>query len=137
MSRLYYGIEDLGLSASQRANLVAILQQLGDNNHSQPNYRNHWRIRLDNLAVIFEANFADEDWTEVSLKTRLAGVMGIAPALVTISTASTFYGPTVTFTRTTARLRMIAFGGLLASWEASHQAVLAYLKANQAAWDLP
>lgn len=135
MTRQYFGIEALNLTAGQRATLVAALQGLGRNNaHPQPSHRNHWRIRPDNLAVIFEADFNDDEWTVAGLKARLAAIFGIDPALVTTAVAQTVYGPVVTFTRTSDRLRLVAFGGLLATWAESRAAAVAYLKANAAAW---
>src|SRR3990170_1799065 len=136
MTRQYYGIEDLGLTAGQRNTLVELLKGLGrDNQHKQPNYRNHWRIRLDNKAVIFEGNFDDEDWTIQNIKAKLASVFGIDPGTITHDLVDSNYGPVVTFSRNGARLRMVAFGGLLASWFESWMKVLAYLKANTLDWE--
>jgi hypothetical protein len=135
MSRQYYGIEALNLTAAQRGTLVDALKQLGrDNQATNPCNRNHWRVRPDNLAVLFEANWDTSDWTVEGIKTRLANLFGIDPSLVTATTQQTAYGPLVTFTRTTDRLRMIAFGGLSVTYAESHAAVLQYLAANRAAW---
>jgi len=138
MSRQYYGIEVLNLTTAQKNTLLGVLQSLGrDNQHPQPCMRNHWRIRPDNNAIIFEGNFDDEHWTAEAIKTRLSAALAVSAGLVTHTTTQSQYGPVVTFTRTTARLRLVAFGGLLASWGESWTAVQAYLKANQAAWDPP
>jgi hypothetical protein len=111
------------------------LRALGSNTHPNPCMRNHWRVRLDNQAVIFEANFNDEDWTVATIRQRLANIFGVNVTLVTANTTTTAYGPVVTISYSgTARLRMIAFGGLLATWAQSHDLVLAYLAANKAAW---
>jgi hypothetical protein len=134
MARQYYGIEDLGLTAGQQQTLVDALKQLGDNQSVYPNFRNHWRVRLDGEAVIFEGRFDDSDWTVDSLKNKLANVLGIAPALISDSNQATQYGPVVTFSWSGDKLRLIAFGGLLATWEESHDAVLAYLAANSVEW---
>jgi len=134
MSRQYYGIENLGLTAAQKNTLVQALQGLGDNTNPNPSRRNHWRIRLDNNAVIFEASFNDDDWTVEGIKNKIATILGVNASLVTSATAQTPYGPVVTYTRTTDRLRLVAFGGLLATYTDSQNAVLAYLFANAAAW---
>ncbi len=137
MSRQYFGVEALSLTAAQRAVLVAALKLLGrDNRAPQPSHRNHWRVRLDGQAVIFEANWNTDEWTVAGLGNRLATLFGVSPALVTFATAQTVYGPTATYTYSgTNRLRLIAFGGLLATWAESHDAVTAYLAANSAAWE--
>jgi hypothetical protein len=137
MSIQYYGIENLGLNALQKATLVDALKQIGDNHSPYPNHRNHWRVRLDNDAVIFEGKFSDEDWTADSVKNKLANIFGVNPATIGDSTQSTQYGPVVTYSRGGDKLRLIAFGGLLASWEESHDKVLAFLADNRAEWESP
>lgn len=137
MTRQYYGIEALSLTTAQKQTLVDALKLLGRNSlHPNPCYRNHWRVRLDNNAVIFEGDFDDSNWTVISIRDRLAAIFNVAANLITSSTASTAYGPVVTYTYASQqRIRMIAFGGLLATWTQSHDAVLAYLRANLAAWE--
>ena len=135
MSRKYFGIESLNLTTAQRNTLVDALRQMGANNqHPNPAYRNHWRVRLDNLAVIFEADWNVEDWTVEQVKQRLATIFGVSVSLVTHSVAQTVYGPVVTFTRTTDRLRVVVFGGVDATYKESQAAALAYLAANAEAW---
>ena len=135
MSRQYYGVEDLALTAAQRQTLVTVLKSIGDNN-SRPEWRNHQKVRLDNKAVIFEGRFHDEDWTVDNVKTKLANIFNISPAIITSNVTQTPYGPAVTFgAGGTDRIRMIAFGGLLATWDESHNAVTAYLLANSAQWE--
>lgn len=136
MSLQYYGIEDLALTVNQRQTLIDALKQIGDNQAIYPNWRNHWRVRNDNKAVIFEGRFNDEDWTVDMMKNRLANIFGISPAIIDATTTQTQYGPMVTFgAGGTDRMRMIAFGGLLATWEQSHDAVLSYLANNSAEWE--
>jgi hypothetical protein len=136
MSRQNYGIENLALTVAQRDTLVSALRTLGENTHPNPCMRNHWRVRLDNQAVIFEASRNDEDWTVSTIRQRLANIFGANVALATASTATTAYGPVVTISYSgTPRLRMIAFGGLLATWEESHDAALAFLAENSEEWE--
>jgi len=137
MTRQYYGIENLALTPAQRATLATALQSLGANNHPNPAHRNHWRVRLDSQAIIFEAQFNDSDWTVDTIRNRLAAIFAVDPSTITSATAATPYGPVVTLSRPAGppQLRMIAFGGLLATWEQSHNAALAYLTANAAQWE--
>lgn len=135
MSRQYYGIEDLGLTNGQRQTLVDVLKQVGDNQSPYPNYRNHWRVRLDGKAVIFEGKFNDSDWTVDSIKNRLANIFGVDPATVSDSQQSSQYGPVVTYSHSGDKLRLIAFGGLLASWAESWEKVKLFLRNNQAEWE--
>ncbi len=134
MSRQYYGIEDLGLTANQRVTLVESLKQLGKNQSPYPNRRNHRRLRNDSKAIIFEGEFNDQDWAVVMIKSRLAAVFNVSPTTIDSSTTLSIYGPIVRFARGGDKLRLIAFGGLLASWEESHDAVLEYLENNKADW---
>lgn len=136
MTRQYYGVENLGLTAPQRQTLVTALQALGDNSNPNPSRRNHWRIRTDNDAVIFEGLFDDAHWTVQAITNRLATIFGVDPSTIIATTTSTQYGPVVTFARPagTNRLRLVAFGGLLAAYNDSHAAAIAYLIANSAAW---
>ena len=54
---VYIYAEDLGLISAQRAALVDGLKALAGNlDRPQPCERNHWRVRLDGGAVIFEAD---------------------------------------------------------------------------------
>jgi hypothetical protein len=137
MTRQYYGIENLGLTDAQRNTLATALRALGANTHPNPCMRNHWRARLDGQAIIFEAQFNDSDWTTESLTARLAAIFNVDPTAITSAVTTTAYGPVVTFSRPagTPRLRLVAFGGLLASWSQSHDAALAYLAANLAQWE--
>jgi hypothetical protein len=135
MSTQYYGIEDLGMTAAQRQTLITALKDLGDNQSKYPNHRNHWRVRPDNQAVIFEGKFNDADWTVESIKNKLANIFNVDPATVGDSQQSTQYGPVVTYSRAGDKLRLIAFGGLLASWKDSHDQVLTYLANNHDEWE--
>lgn len=127
-------MEDLGLTAAQRQTLVDALKQVGDNQSVYPNFRNHWRVRLDNKAVIFEGKFNDSDWTVESVKNKLANIFGVDPATVGDSTQPTQYGPVVTYSYGGDKMRLVAFGGLLASWTDSWEKVKLFLSNNKAGW---
>ena len=135
MSRQYYGIEDLGLTNNQRQTLIAALRDLGDNQSKYPNYRNHWRTRIDNRAIIFEGKFNDDEWNAESIKNKLANIFNVDPDLIEANSQTTQYGPVVTFSRSGDKLRLIAFGGLLATWKESHNQVKAYLAENKTDWE--
>ena len=136
--QIYFGIENMNLTNPQRSTLVTALQALGTRNGSpQPAERNHWRIRPDNDAVIFEAMFDEDNLTIAAVKAFLAAAMSVSAATISHATQQPQYGLTVTFTHSaTDQLRMIAFGhdGGWPDWSASGDAARAYLAANAAAW---
>lgn len=135
----YFGIENLNLTNEQRATLVAGLQALGLNNQSPfPHLRNHWRVRPDNNAVIFEADFDENTLTIAAIKARLATIFNVAVGTISHSTNQSAYGLVVTFTHSAqAKMRMVAFGhdGVWPEWSESHAAAKAYLTTNAAAWN--
>jgi len=137
MAHVYVGVEIVIMTAVNRATLVAALKRLGRQADPQPCRVLHYRTRLDNLAVLLEAEFDNpEDVSVAGMARRLEEMYGLAAGSVTYTTASTAYGNMVTFkTGSTSRLRMIVFGGVEASWGESLAAVTAYLKANQASWE--
>jgi hypothetical protein len=52
----------------------------------------HWRVRLDNDAVIFRARFQDNDLTTVNLRQFLANTFSVALANISAGTTSTTFG---------------------------------------------
>lgn len=137
-THLYFGIEALNISNQQRNTLVAELQSLGEDNAGpRPERRNHWRTRLDNQAVIFEALFNEDHLTIAAIKQRMATIFGINVSLITHSTNQVAYGLVVTYIRGGVnRLRSIAFGydGGWPATSVSRAAAQAYLAANAAEW---
>jgi hypothetical protein len=137
---LYVGMENLGLNASQKNTFVTAIQGLGQaNDSSQPSQRNHWRVRTDTDAVIFEALFDESNLTINAIKQRLADIFGVAVGSISHSTnQNATYGLVVTFTYLAVnRLRMVAFGHSGVAWGTiaqSRAAAHAYLLANAAAW---
>ena len=134
--RGYFYIEDLGLTDNQRATLVDVLRAWGLRNLSEyPNERNHWAVRPDGLAVIFEAAFDSENLTVLWFRTKLAEIFGVSIDTITATTTNTIYGPVATFKYlSTNKLRMGIFGGITATWAESHTAVLQFLADNQDTW---
>lgn len=137
---LYLGIENLNLTAPQKNTFITAIQGLGQaNNGSAPNLRNHWRVRQDNEAVIFEALFDESQLTIAAIKSRLATIFGVAVGTISHSTQQhASYGLIVTFTHSAQdKMRMVGFGNNGSAWqsiEVSRAATLAYLAANAAAW---
>ena len=132
----YFYIEDLGLTTTQRQTIVDVLKAWGLRNDSiYPNLRNHWAIRPDGLAVIFEGALDSEKLTVLWFRTKLAEIFGVDVATITATTVSTIYGPVATFKYNTVnKLRMGIFGGLTATWEISHAAALLYLSDYKDLW---
>ena len=132
----FIGIEALTMTAANRATLVDALKRLGRQDGPAPCKITHWRTRLDNLAIILEAEFDADEVTPNRMAHRLEALYNLAPSAVSQTVTQTAYGPMVTFkTNTTNRLRLIAFGGVDASWGESLAAVQQYLAANRAAWE--
>lgn len=136
---VYFGIENLNLTNTQRNQLVAAIQALGANNNSvQPAERCHWRIRLDNDAAIFEALFDEDTITINSIKQFLANIFNVSAGTISHATQQTAYGLLATFTRNaTDYIRMISFGynGGWSTWQESNAKVRDYLSDNALAWD--
>lgn len=134
---LYFYIENLNLTAGQKQTLVDQLRAIGRRDaDANPHNHNHWRVRLDGDAVIFEGWFDDANLTAVGVRNRLAAIFSVAQTAITYTTTQTAYGPVVTYTyNAQQKLRCGVFGGLAATWAQSHAAVLAFLAANAAAWE--
>lgn len=134
----YFYVEDLGLTQQQRLTLVNELKAWGLKNQDlHPNLRNHWHIRKDNKAVIFEAVFDADNMTELWFSNELAEIFSVPVGNITVSTTNTEYGPVSTFKYNNVdRLRMGIFGGLSADWLLSLTAALHFLADNQAAWGI-
>ena len=88
--RGYFFVESLDLTADQRATLVAALKAWGLRNTSvYPNERNHWAVRPDGLAVIFEAVFDADNLTAIWFRTKLSQIFSVSLTSVTATVATT------------------------------------------------
>lgn len=137
--RVYIGLENIALTAPQRAQLISALAALGPAADPRPCNRNHRRVRLDNDAVIVEAAFGDTDLGVAALKGYLAGVFSVSASLITsANTSQSFGGGTTTIVtlayQSTNRLRFALFGGVGCTYAQSLAEVLGYLHTNAAAW---
>lgn len=137
----YFGIENLALNDSQRAELVVALRALGPASHPQPACLCHWRTRADGQAAIFEALFNEDSLTVDAFKQRLGAIFGVDPATIDYAAASQTFAvlptPIVTFSRNaTSHLRVALFGGVGAEWMQSGDECRAYLALYQEQWEL-
>jgi hypothetical protein len=132
---VYILIEALSMTAGQRNTLVAALRALGPSSAAQPAHLNHSRLRLDNLAVILEALFADNDVTVANVKQFLANAFSVDVATITHSVTTTAYGVQATYARTGVdRLRFTLLGGADPTWAQSRAAASQYISDNAVAW---
>jgi hypothetical protein len=133
----YFYIENLGLTIQQKQTLVESLRLWGLRNADlSPKKRNHWRVRLDSDAVIFEAVFDANNISVLWFRNKLAEIFNVPVANITSTTTDSEYGPLSTFKYNTAnKLRMGIFGGLTATWIESHEAVLHFIADNRNAWE--
>ncbi len=134
----YFYIESLSLTQQQRQTLINALKGLGLHNQDEhPNERNHWRVRIDQLAVIFEAVFNSDHLTVAALRTRLANIFGINENLITFTTSTNQYGDIVVFKYNSIdRLRVGVFGGRSASYSASQAAANLFLHNFKDDWNI-
>ena len=137
----YMIVENLNLNQAQAAELWQTIMSKGEANESQyPQFRNHWRLSLDNTKGIFEALFNQDNMTVEWFKEQLGNIFGVAPSTiddtlqnVTFVTRTT---PVVIFSRTGIDyVRFAVFGNVGATWEQSRIEVLGYLAANIEEWE--
>ena len=135
MTKRYYGIENLNLSDQQKNIFVDALKEFGSNFSIFPDERNHFRLRLDNEAIIFDGNFLDSSWSVNNIKSKLANIFSVNESLIDSVLATVGYGKVVTFSyNNTDMIRMIIFGGTSSSWNESNQSVRLYLFNNEIEW---
>jgi hypothetical protein len=132
----YFYIENLGLNAQHKQTLVAALQSWGlHNNAPNPKDRNHWRVRPDGEAMIFEAVFDANNLTVSSLQARLANLYGVNAAQIGVSTSQNQYGDVATFSYNNVdRLRVGVFAGRQAGYAASQAAARQFITDFAGAW---
>jgi hypothetical protein len=140
MRHFYFGIENIGLNGAQKWFLFNELMKLGPVSDESPARLNHWRVRSDTEAIIYEALFTEDNLSIDAIKTKLASFFGISPVTIghTISSQSYSGGTTtlVVFRRTgTDYLRMALFGGPGATWEQSGDECRGYLAATIDEWE--
>jgi hypothetical protein len=134
--RLYWYVEILSMTAGQRSTLIEGIKGWGDRNgDGNPANRNHWRVRADSQAVIFEAWIEENNLSVFFFRQQLAALFGVALANVTGSAVTNAFGSQATFQYGGVdRLRVGVFGGVGANVGESQAAARAFLAANGAAW---
>ena len=134
--RGYFYIENLGLNNGQRSTLVQALQAWGMRNADpNPCNRNHWIIRGDNNACVFEGHFEANNMTTLWLRTKLAEIFSVPVNNITATTTTTEYGPLITCKYSNVdRLRVGIFAGLAATYLESQAAARHYLADFAAVW---
>jgi hypothetical protein len=134
-------VENLNLNSSQALELWQAIKAKGANNQSNhPQYRNHWRLSIDNTKGIFEALFAQDNMAVDWFKDKLANIFGVNPATIDHGTQMVQFAnrntPIVTFSRTgTDYMRVAVFGSVGATWNQSRIEANAYMKANLEEWE--
>ncbi len=134
----YIGVEDIALTAPQRAAIIAAFSELGPNRSLRPAHLLHRRIALDGSKAIFEALFNEDNLTIANVKQFIADAVGTDPANIDDVVTQTARGPMVTYSvGGTDRMRFLAFGGVgSTTWEESHAQCLIYLHANIGEWEI-
>ena len=128
----YFLLENLTLSGDDWDALAGLIKQRGANDDPQPCNRNHWRYRLDNQAVIFEALFNESAVNANAIKGLLTAVTQIPANRIDYTTDANI----TTFTIDDVEsLGQIVFGGDGAEWNDSRLDCLAYLSAYRTAWE--
>ncbi len=137
----YFAVEDLNLNVNQRQMLIEQLKKLGPAEHPSPAMRNHWRVRLDGNAVIFEALFNNNVLTVDSFRDRLAALFNVDSDTVDSRLQNVTFKnrptPIATFSwGGTDYLRFALFGGVDAAWKDSGDECRGYLVTNQDEWEV-
>lgn len=133
----YFFIENFGLTPQQKQTLVTALQGFGMRNDAlNPRDRNHWRVRLDGEAVIFEAVFNADNLTVASLRARLAGIFGVDENQISADTSQNQYGDLAVFSyNDVVRLRVGVFGGRSAGYVSSQVAARQFIADFAGDWE--
>jgi len=134
----YIGLENLNLNASQKAALIAAIKSLGPS--CQPCHLNHWRTRLDDEAVLFEALFDNNSVGIQAFKNRLGTIFGVDPATINhTAVTQSFAGgttPVVTFSLGGMDyIRLALFGGIGTGWWDSGDECRGYLALYRGEWE--
>ena len=135
-------IENLNLNPGQAVTLWQVIKDKGEANDSKyPQFRNHWRLSLDNSKGIFEALFNQDNMTVDWFKVQLGNIFNVDPVTIDDSLQNVTFvdrnTPIATFSRGgTDYVRFAAFAGVGATWEQSRVETLGYLAVNIEEWEL-
>lgn len=141
MKHCYFVVERQNISIANWDVLKALFEAMGQHGSPFPMYNNHWRIRLDGDAVIYESNF---DTTEVSVeafKQLLADEFGVDVSEIEDEQSVVVYGDYETnvwqFIYPIAgqdRFKVERFGRG-GDWEMSRNECLGYLALFRNEWE--
>ena len=136
LTEIYFYVEDLGLTGGQRGTIINQLQAWGTRNEdANPRNRNHWRVRQDGKAALFEVWLDDGNLTAGYFRQLLAELFGVGVGTISESTGSNAFGDYADFSyASVARLRLGVFGGVGASYAQSQAAAVSFLTVNAGAW---
>lgn len=142
MARLYLALQRLELGDTNWDDLVSAMQEKGDNQNPNPCNRNHWRLSLDELIWIFEADF---DTSQIDIEwfiNWLSNQFGVDPDDIGEDTGFSIYGRFSTFSYPDGinnRFRLGVFGFAQGqgwpSYPETHEAVLSYISDNLSEWE--
>jgi len=137
---LYIGIENLALTNEQRETLIDGFKALGPHDGVWPPHNCHWRIRLDNQAIMLEALWPEEKLTIANLKAWLGQIFGVDPDTINHSVQFPTFNekpsPLVTFSRAGIDyIRFVVFGDLNATWKQSLAEWHAYCTLHRTEWE--
>ena len=136
-TNVYFYVENLGLTDAQAEQVVGALEIWGARNEDgNPRNRNHWRVRLDGRAAIFEAWVDDGQLAGSWFQGKLAQLFGVASGSIGSMVRTSAWGPYVDFKYLgVPKLRLGVFGGVNAEYGESRAAALGYLAENAAGWE--
>jgi len=134
---LYFYLENVNLTTPQQQILIDAIKTWGKRDQDpNPRHRNHWRIRLDNKAIIFEAWFDNNNLSILNIRQKLADLYEVALSQITGSVTSNIYGQLLSVTyNTLVRLRIGIFGGITADYYTSQTKAVQFLVDNKTSWD--
>lgn len=133
----YIGTDNLALTSAQWIIVMDLLMALGPGDSEQmPQLRNHWAIRQDGDAAIFEANFEDTETSVEDFKQMLADAFGVSVDSIDHVASDIQYGRLYLFSRLAVDyFRVFIFGGPGADLKTSRQATKEYLSDNADDWE--
>lgn len=139
MWRGYWVCERSTLGVNNRDALLALFDAMGTHDSPFLMNNNHYRIRLDGDAKLYESNFDPAEVSITQFKQLLAGEFGVpVEDIDNVTTQDDYagFGTTVwTFSYNSIdRCVMCRFGGG-GTWAESNAECLGYLKLYQAEWE--
>jgi hypothetical protein len=130
----YLAVEDIALTAPQREAIMNAFRDMGP--EAGPNqHLLQFRPSLDGSKAIFEALFQQANVTIENVKQIIADAVGIDPGMIDDTSQQTQYGPAVTFSAGTDRVRFLLFDGVGGEWEQSRIKCRDFIAANSEDWE--